>query len=316
MPAITFKTFFFASTPEAPQSPAFRESFLNLLVSTSNAARWWRDPGTGLRYTISKTSRIGEALAVGMIAQEHLLERHIYTDDKVEAVNSEDSYADRLFVIDFNRMTVTLEWRRFYRQQPLTLPITATRLQTVLTNVLTEALSPGAEAFLLDIALETTKEEFIGLFYANRTLYLEADSIGMFPVGSSIQLVNPNEHLEGAARDILAHDFELRGLHRLQAEVAQDSDGDLRRSVVARGALHSGAPRSLQYQSPSGSVRTRKEHEKGMMRMDLPSDFEATPETRAIAAQQVVDAANGLDLGPRRLPPQQPLDNLELFDDE
>ncbi len=318
MPNITnFRTYVVSGIASRHLNESQAQAFGAAVISVSRRDRWWSDE-RDLRFSLLKCDRLFDTYVAGVLTQQHRLERHLYDDAKRESVAEIDSYADRFFVLDVGRGMLLLEWRRFTKQPPLTPDVTVERLALILSDVLREVGLPG-EAQLVPFERHTAKEEFLSLFYENRVLEVIVDEIGKEYVPADVILVNPNPHLEGALREILEHDLREPSLGSITAQVRDDSEASLSRSAIVRGAMHSGTPKILRYQHPNGHIHIRKETERGIVTVNVPTDTTDTPEDRAYIAASVLHELGALDIDPmsvlpKSLPPQSDTDNLNLFE--
>src|SRR6266700_1491741 len=105
--------------------------------SAADGARWW-DEESEFRYSIIKCVEFADGILCGWLTQQHKLDQHLYDDIKHESVNQIDSYEDRIFVLNFIQNTVSVEWRRFRERPPLSLSLTVTRLENIITDLLKE----------------------------------------------------------------------------------------------------------------------------------------------------------------------------------
>jgi hypothetical protein len=240
-----FKTFYLAGIDFRQLTPLRRQEIIQRVVDVSQASRWWEDADRK-RYSLVKCDSIGDDRAVGVITQQYDLEQHVYADNKSERRDDLESFEDRLFVIDASSQQLTLEWRQFRNKPPLSLSVLPIRVERMLSEMISEVLQ-GTTIELLPYEKRTTKAEFISLFYANRSIELDAAKVGAFPVASDVQLVNPNADLEGAARELFEHDFQKNSVDQLALRARETSTQDLRRSAIARTAIHSGYPTRLRF---------------------------------------------------------------------
>lgn len=289
----------------------FGRSIIDAIIQAATDARWWYDE-EGFRYSLLRCDEITASYVSGVITQQHRLEQHLYDDRKHESQNELDSYEDRFFVLDLKANLLILEWRQFRGKPPLSLPLMFRRMERILNAILAD-IAPGLAIQLLSIELETSKEEFVELFYGHRVLAIDVDSVGTYRVPKDVQLVNPNPHLEDALRDLLEHDFERNAIDRLVAEVQDDSGRDLRRAAIARGALHSGRPRMLTYQRETGQVLVRRETENGVIAVTVPTLETDSVDDRLHIAAAVLSAVHSLDLSQRPAIAPQP-DQISIFD--
>lgn len=240
MPNVKFKAFLITGVDLAALGPKDRDAVAAVFLRIAEEAKWWeRD---GLRYSVVKCDHVIPTVVSGTFTQQHTLERHLYDESKRESSSELDSFEDRFFVIDFTSNLALLEWRQFRGKPPLTLPSMLDKFREVLASILTAITEAAVGLEPIDIA--TSREEFIQLFYENRVLYLEVDRFGIFSVPEAVELVNPNPHLEGALRDLLQHDREVRSIGRLtaEAEATPGLTSSEQRSPVARFTLVNRGP--------------------------------------------------------------------------
>lgn len=158
----------------------------------------------------------------------------------------------------------------------------------------------------------TTKQEFINIFYSNRILELYVDEFGKIPVSSDVRLVNPNVHLEGAAREMIEHDVLHPSISRMILEAKQDGPGNLKSSIIARAAVHTGQPLSVKYQDTSGNIYVRRKTEKGEFEINFPVDTTEPISERRKVAIKILQEMSKLDL--RHDNPISYASQLGLFD--
>jgi hypothetical protein len=299
---------------------ADRKSIGETFISTGNIDRWWTDgPDPDLRYSVVHCGWIGDYL-FGLITQQHRLLRHLYSDKKQESREEVTSYDDRLFLLDPMKGYVVLEWRRFYNKPDLSPKQTTARLARIFTSIANEIGLTPQEVTFEPIHTETSKAEFLSLFYDHRTIEVEISQVGSEAVPDDIVLVNPTPGLEGSLREILHHDADL--IHDLHAESNLDSQADLRKSAIIRGAMHSGDPHSLRYQAVSGDVKVRHKTENGSVSVSIGVLSTDSVEDRIEMAARVLREVNGIDLLPVRQlkapaeeQKQLPSPYLDLFDE-
>ncbi len=262
--------------------------------SAADGARWW-DEESEFRYSIIKCVEFADGILCGWLTQQHKLDQHLYDDIKHESVNQIDSYEDRIFVLNFIQNTVSVEWRRFRERPPLSLSLTVTRLENIITDLLKE-IKIFHKIHLAPVDFRTTKEEFISIFYENRILRVVADDFGKETVDEDVVLVNPVRHLEGAMRQLLLHDVEHPSIARFIAEAKSDEISDLRKSAFARAALHSGDPVQMKYIDRNNDIRVRRKTEKGEVEIIVPVTTTDTISERMNILEQVVAKTKELDL--------------------
>lgn len=313
---VSFKVFAINGVAGEISTQEFRERLAKAVVEAAARNRWWID-ATELRCTLLKCERLTARYVHGVFAQQHLLERHLYDDQKRETRDEADSYEDRFFVLDLEEGLLVLEWRQFRAKPPLKLPLAVARLQTIIADLIREEDGPP-ESTLEDFKRETTKEEFLTLFYTNRVVEISVTSFGRERVPPNIVLVNPNPHLEGSLRDIIEHDVERDSLDELSASVnITDANSDLRRAAIVRAAVHSSEPRFIRYQRESGQIRVRRKFENGIISVEAPVFDTDTPEQRMQMAATIIAEVSGIDLGPLpQLPERAVPDNFDLFEDQ
>lgn len=293
-----------------------REAFSERVVAISEAPQWWTDYAQG-RFSIVSAERDVHSYIYGVLTQEYFLEQHLYDDRKRESRDAIPSYEDRFFILDLDRNLLALEWRQFRRKPPLKSSLLVSRAARMMRDLVGPFMENGAVR-LEPFHQETTKEQFVGLFYGYRVLALEVMNVGEAPIDPEIQLVNPGEHLEGAARELMQHDHDLAGLRRVTFEAEDEEVSDLRRSAIARSALHSGRPRSIKFQRPSGYIQVRRESEDGLIEARIPVSPTDSLEKRSIAARQLIEEMRGLDISELELasPPDTAQISLNFDEDE
>lgn len=291
----TFKTFAIQDLNLAELPEAQRQHIAEVMVAVSQGAEWWMTEDN-LRYSIVRCFVLPVEHVCGWLTQQHRLFRHAYDDDKHETTEALHSYEDRFFAVHLAANLLTVEWRQFRRMPPLTLDLMMSNL-TVLFNDVLKRCGIGAEVRLEPIDKETTREEFLGLFYGHRVVEVAVSGFGTMPIPEDVVLVNPMPQLEGVARQIVQHDALPPSIGRLVAEVAKGlPEADLRRSTIARQALHSGIPESLRYETQHGTTRLRRRREKGEVTLPVPVLDGDAPEERNLYAARVTLAMQGLDV--------------------
>ena len=263
-------------------------------LRAADEARWW-DEESNFRYSIIKCVDFADGILCGWLTQQHKLDQHLYDDIKHESVNQIDSYEDRLFVWNLLHNSVTIEWRRFRERPPLTLSLTVSRLENIITDLLKE-IKVFHKIRLVPVDFRTSKEEFITIFYENRILRVVADDFGKEIVDDDVVLVNPVRHLEGAMRQLLLHDVEHPSIARFIAEAKADEISDLRKSAFARAALHSGDPVQMKYVDRNNDIRVRRKTEKGEVEIIVPVTTTDTISERMNILEQVVAKTKELDI--------------------
>jgi len=301
---VKFRAFHVSGLDFSRLPPGRIHEITEALLQASTSAAWWEDPD-GYRYSLIRCDFSAQSYVYGLITQQHSLEQHLYDDRKRETRGELDSYDDRLFILDFTNNRLILEWRQFRGKPPLTLRLMLRRMSRILNDIIRNVL-PSSAVDLLPIERETTKDQFIDLFYSYRIIVAEVENIGAYRVPEEVQLVNPNPHLEGAIRDLLEHDYERNALDRLTAEVTDNSEGDLRRAAVVRGALHSGNPKMLKFERPNGQVQIRQRNENGIIEVNVPVLATDSPRDRSAMAATVLAAMQGVDLSELPNPPREP----------
>lgn len=271
-----------------------------------------------MRYSLTKAESLSRDSCVAVLAQQHGLRRHLYDDEKRESHAALDSYEDRLVIFDLVSGHIIIEWRQFRQKPPLTLPMTVRRVEKIVGDLLLEVMDAD-QVRLVPFEARTSKEQFLGLFYGNRVLELDVEDFGGEVVPDDVVLVNPIPPLEGALRDLLAHDVRLNTIGKVSAVAREDTEADLRRAAVSRAMIHSGRPTRVKYESPSGHVRVRRENENGIVSVAVPVSVDDSPQDRALIAERALAALGGVDLValPRLLPELPPAaENLDLFDED
>ncbi|MCK9419857.1 MAG: hypothetical protein M0R70_10815 [Nitrospirae bacterium] len=280
---------------------ALRENQLkdiaSAIVAGSAQAKWWK-AADGLRFSLIKCFLFAPDVVCGWITQEHNLEQHLYDDKKQETKQNVDSYEDRFFVVLLSENIVILEWRQFRNKPPLNLPATVERMELILTDIV-KGLGVNVAIKLAQIDRETPKDEFIKLFYDHnyQMIQVAVEKFGTEIVSSDVVLVNPNKHLEGAARELIRHDVLHPSISKLVAEAKEDRNADLRASAITRAALHSSQPILIKYKDGRGQIRIRKKTEKGEIDVQIPIAETDTAESKMEIATSVINAIKKIDIG-------------------
>ncbi len=285
------------------------------IIDSSQSRKWWDDTATG-RFSVVKCVSLSPGAVFGALAQRHGLERHLYTDEKEEIIEQIDSFEDRLFLVDFERQLLAVEWRRFLRRPPLNAKLLLQRLEQVLAEVAASPLMAD-RLTIRPIESVTEKSEFIRLFFSGRALELDVTAPGSIPVDRTVQLVNPNPDLEDAARDIALHDFDRNSLGRVFLSVPEDGTADLRRSAIARTMLYSGNPVELRYQRDAdGRTFTRRREENGVSRLAIDIVGPISDDDMMQLGVKVAELVGSMDLPdlPRRSNAAD--DTMSLFADQ
>jgi len=268
----------------------------NEILAVSTEDKWW-DP-EGLRFSLIKCFMYAPDVVCGWITQEHNLEQHLYDDKKRETKKNVESYEDRFFIVLLAENLVILEWRQFRNKPPLTLPATVARIEFILSYIIKNAGMDGIIT-LSQIDKETTKAEFINLFYEknHRMIYVSVEKFGNEKVPSDVILVNPNKHLEGAARELIQHDVLHPSISKLVTEANEERNADLKASAITRAALHSSQPVLIKYRDAGGQIRIRKKTEKGEIDIQIPVGDTDTAESKMKIATSVINAIKKIDIG-------------------
>jgi hypothetical protein len=264
------------------------------ILAVGKTTEWWKDD-TGYKYSIVKPIKINDRFFSATFAQEHEWNAHEYAEDKTERVNELNSFDDRLIVIDTSNNLLIVEWRQFRLKKPLTLHLFQTRIEQVISNIL------NGPVYLIEMYFETTNDQFKQLFYKYRVLEIKVNKFASKRVPDDVELVNPIKQLEGAARDMIEHDRAHPSIEKLWASANSSSGGgDLRRSIIARAALHSGNTDSLKYEDDNQYIRVRLKRQSGELEIQIPVFENDSIEARTIAANQIIYNFQDYELDLRR----------------
>lgn len=284
----------------------------NKVIAIASDPTWWIYDNK-FRYTLIKCDTVSDNIIYGYIAQQHTLEQHLYDDIKHSTDNKIESYEDRFFVLDLYSHKLSLEWRQFRNKPPLSLQLTVNRIHKIIVEAFALIELP-VKVNLQPVDFSTTKQEFIDIFYSNRILEIHVDEFGKSPVSSNVRLVNPNIHLEDAAREMIDHDVLHPSISRMLLEAKPDGSGNLKSSIIARAAIHSGQPLSLKYQAPSGNIYIRRKTEKGEFEINFPIDTTEPISERRKVAIKILQEVSKLDL--RQDNPINYTSQIGLFDSQ
>lgn len=317
---VNYKAFAIPGLAQTELKPDLRGRLGEALTGIALSTQWWQDD-SGLRYSLLKCELHLGRYVVGVFTQQHNLKRHLYDDKKRETEDHTDSYEDRFFVLDLETGLIYVEWRRFIAKPPLTLTLAIRRLGEVLSEVFSTIL--GAPVVQLEpIRAETSREQFIELFYEFKVRAVEIRNFGSHNVPPEVQLVNPNPHLDDAMRDIVVHDAERPSIEMMTISAGDNAENDLRRAAIVRAAVHSSDPEWLRYERASGEVRVRRKTENGVFSVSIPTLATDTPEDRLFIAAHVIRDVSEVDMGIPLVPPSSSLPptqrhspNLDLFAD-
>ena len=282
------------------------------IISIASDPTWWIYD-KNFRYTLIKCDTVSDNIIYGYIAQQHTLEQHLYDDIKHSTDNKIESYEDRFFVLDLSSSKLSLEWRMFRNKPPLNLELTVNRIHNIIVEAL-KLIKLAVKVNLQPVDFSTTKQEFIDIFYSNRILEIYVDEFGKSPFDRDVRLVNPNIHLEGAAREMIDHDVLHPSISRMTLEAKPDGPGNLKSSIIARAAIHSGQPLSVKYQAPSGNIYIRRKTEKGEFEINFPADTTEPIAERRKAAIKILQEMSKLDLRPDN--PIKYVSQMDLFDSQ
>ncbi len=274
-----------------------RHNLSNAIVNISSKDKWWI-AGDGLRYSLIKCFSLPGDIVCGWITQQHVLEQHLYDDEKHETKRNVESYDDRFFAILLGQNSVIFEWRQFRNKPPLTLPAMVERMELILSEVV-KTVDINVTVKLDQVDKETTKDEFIKLFYEKeyQMVQVAVEQFGTETIPPNVILVNPNKHLEGAARELVQHDVLHPSLSKLIAEAKEEKDADLKKSAFTRAAIHSGQPVFIKYKDNLGQVKVRKKTEKGEIEVHVPVSETDSIESRIAIASSVINAVQKIDMG-------------------
>jgi hypothetical protein len=168
---------------------------------------------------------------------------------------------------------------------------------------------------LTQIDRETPKDEFLKLFYEHdyKMIQVVVDKFGTEIVPSDVILVNPNKHLEGAARELVRHDALHPSISKLVAEAKEERNADLRSSAITRAALHSSQPVQIKYRDERGQIRIRKKTEKGEIDVQIPIEDSDTAESKMEIATSVLNAIRKIDIGQTLAESDEIKKQLDIF---
>lgn len=265
---------------------------------------WWED--SDLKYSLIKCGTITGGYVYGWLTQQYILEQHLYNESKQESNNFLESYEDRFFVLNLNASVLAIEWTGFTSKPPLNKTLTVRRLSNIFSKIfLANGISDSTHLIPFP-TLKTSKEDFIDIFYNNRITEVAVEDFGSEQVPNDTVLVNPTPNLEGAMREIIAHDTIHPSISKLVAHAKRDSQSDLKKSAIIRGAIHSGQPIRMEYSNPDNQIKVRRRTEKGEISVSIPVYETDTPEARASIALAVINIMEGRDISVNRISQSKP----------
>jgi hypothetical protein len=253
------------------------------IIELSNTDTWWIDDESRLKYSITKCDLSGDYI-IGTITQQHYMEQHLYDDKKRESSNIIDTFEDRLFILYIEQKIIVLQWDRFINKQPLNRGLMVSHLEKIMSNIFSDNIN-----LIPFPVIKTDKKEFLNIFYSNKVAQIVIDNFGQDIIDDDIILVNPMKQLEGALREIIAHDARHSSLTTIIAKSGQGDNGDLRGSAIVRGAMHSGKPRRIRYYNRQGQVKIRNKTENSELEVTIPVSYKDTPAERVAMANAAVE---------------------------